>query len=395
MNNNIELQYLSCLLHNIDLIEKITIKPFQLSAKNAALLDVLVKLYDSCDLLDEHKKVKYLKLALDANCSEDYIKTIYKTESSKLLFNEYETVIKNNYIVQKSKEIASELDGIKTLEEYSDIIKRAESYITNRSVAVSNTKEMLKAYEDSLKERTGKGVAVPYTLLSQYVNKFYPGQYIVIGGRPSKGKSAFMLSLLRRLSCPVGIVSLETTTAEITARLIAQQAHIALDIVSNNETQFVEQRVSAMSRIYEKELYVYDKSSKWSEIRSAMREMVKKYKCKVIGIDYVQLINMGEGRDRVDALGELSRECKEFARRNECTVISLAQLGRAADDGRPKLKDLQWSSQLEQDADVVMLIHEQDGKNTIQIEKNRDGRTGEVEMVFEKFCVDWTERDFA
>jgi len=382
---NVEAEYISCLMHNNELIGQANVLPEQLTGQTRKIYEAIKKLHD------EARPIKVLTVSTESGVDIEYIKNIYKTESVKTLFREYESVIKNKYIAKKSKELAAELSGVQSLADYEDIIKRAETYAESENIEIADAKSMMREYEESIKNRINTGIRNPFVNMSAYISKFYAGQYVVIGGRPSKGKSAFMLSLLRRLSCHVGIVSLETTVAEIAARLIAQQSHIALDIVANSETQFIDQRVKAMAELYEKGIYVYDKSSTWRKIRSAMRKMVNKFNCKVIGIDYVQLVNMGKGKDRTEALGEMSRECKEFARRNECTVIALAQLGRGADEGRPKLKDLQWSSQLEQDADVVILIHEDDGKFSLQIEKNRDGRTGVVDMTFNKFCVDWED----
>ena len=385
MTQNIEAQYISCLMHSPELLESVDISPDMLEGKTRKIFEAMQKLYDDA------RPIERMTVSSEAGVELDAIVAIYKTESSRALFTEYEAVIKNKYIAKKSREMASSFAMVETSAEFEELLKQASSFVTNEQIGVSDTAQILKAYEESLKNKVASGVMNPFTTLGEYVKRFYAGQYIIIGGRPSKGKSALLLSLLRRLSCNSGMVSLETSEAEIAARFIAQESKICLDIVANDVTQRQEERCNAMSNIYDKKMYFYDKSSLWRKVRAAMRVMVKRFDCKVIGIDYVQLMNMGEGRDRTEALGELSRELKEFARRNECTVIALAQLGRGADEGRPKLKDLQWSSQLEQDADVVMMIHEQDGKNTVQIEKNRDGRTGEVEMTFNKYCVDWED----
>lgn len=384
MTQNIEAQYISCLMHSPDLLEHTDIEPEQLEGTPRKIYEAMRRLFEAGE------PIKTLTVSQESGVLDAEMSKIYKTDSSRELLTTYEDIIKSKFLSVKAKEIADELCTIKTCADYEAVLDKGRGYITNERIGVSDIRQMIKAHEINVKSKSNAGILNPFTSMSDYIRRFYAGQYVIVGGRPSKGKSAFMLSLLRRMSCPVGIVSLETTEAEIMARLIAQQAHISLDIVSNG-SGMAEEQLHALIELDQKNIYCYDKSSSWRKIKMAMREMVRKQKCKIIGIDYVQLVNMGEGRDRTESLGELSRECKEFARRNDCTIIALAQLGRAADEGRPKLKDLQWSSQLEQDADVVMLIHEQDGRNTIQIEKNRDGRTGEVEMKFEKFCVDWSD----
>jgi len=193
------------------------------------------------------------------------------------------------------------------------------------------------------------------------------GQVVVVGGRPGTGKSV-LLTQVALASAMRGagalIVSLEMLKAEIVGRL---QKH---------------QRVQSLSRL---PMYFIDGTSDLDSIISLSRIAVKRYGIRMIVFDYLQLAecNVAKGANREQQIAMISRRLKRLALDTQVPVVVGSQLNRdSLKRGKPSLADLRESGSIEQDADIVMLLHRsEDGPDTqVIIAKNRAGMTGEVNL---------------
>lgn len=239
----------------------------------------------------------------------------------------------------------------------------------------------------------------------------------VIGGRPSQGKSALLLNIASFISghTPAGFISVESGWREMLVREISSVAEInSQNLITGyfSKTDF-DRLTDAAGKIYDKQLYIYDKpNASLQEIVGQARRMVNRYGCKVVFIDYLQIINVPEADNRIDQVGRASTRLKDLSRELRIPIVEAAQLRRDSDGRRPTLGDFQHSSQIEQDADCCMLIYhkivDSNGKNLhkvkvedeqserddiyLLVDKNRDGKTGAVKMDFHKGFVKFTER---
>ena len=248
------------------------------------------------------------------------------------------------------------------------------------------------------------GVLGGFTDIDEITGGFQPGDFIIIAGRPSMGKTALALNIAENMAIrgdPVGIFSLEMSKHQLVERLLAARSGLELHRLRRMMLgkEHYSRLFAACGDLQNAPIYVDDMaSSTLLQIRARARRMKSKYQVKAIFIDYIQLITTG-GRveSRQMEVSEISRGLKGLARELNLPVISMSQLNRAAEQReghRPRLSDLRESGSLEQDADVVALLHREDyyhqGDEDYEptnvaeliIAKQRNGPTGMVKLTW-------------
>lgn len=251
------------------------------------------------------------------------------------------------------------------------------------------------------------GVGSGLEELDRLVGGFRAGQLVVIGARPSMGKSALMLNMAEAIAGferkPVYIASLEMGSAELAMRWLTSMARV--DYTAVREGRLVDSDFEAMNNaiIRSKELSVLidaSPSRTAAQIAATARIHAAKVGLAAIMVDYIQLVSgIGDRRNasRTEEVGMITRRLKESARELGVPVFALSQLNRAVetrakDDRRPMMADLRESGNIEQDADVVLMIHRPEyydandspGQAEIIVAKNRNGPTGIARVAFVK-----------
>lgn len=240
-------------------------------------------------------------------------------------------------------------------------------------------------------ERDAPGLACGWRDLdAKIIGGLRPGQYVVVGGRPSVGKSLFgtawALNVAEQTNRGSLLVSAEMTRQELTERLIASAAAVLLtDVRMRNLSDSQWAKVSyAIGRVGAAPLVIRDDpGATVPRIRAAARRVEN---LGLVVVDYVQLLR-GDGRadNRQVEVAEISRDLKRMAGELEVPVVALSQLKRDADDRPPRLADLKESGALEQDADIVLLLGVSDearreGCMDVHVAKQRNGPTGLVRL---------------
>lgn len=226
-----------------------------------------------------------------------------------------------------------------------------------------------------------------------------PGQLATVAGRPGMGKSVLAVDLARhaafRLNLPVVLFSLEMSREELGQRILAAEASIDLSIVqsgTDNETAWA--RITEVTgRTAEAPLHIDDSATiDLAEIRAVARQQRQRHGALgLVVVDYLQLLHAARRYDnRVAEVSELSRGLKLLAKELQCPIVAASQLNRAAEaraDRRPQLSDLRESGSVEQDSDIVILLHRPDyydpesprsGEIDLIIAKNRNGAQGVI-----------------
>jgi replicative DNA helicase len=234
-----------------------------------------------------------------------------------------------------------------------------------------------------------RGVPTGFTDLDEVTNGLHPGQMIIIAARPGMGKSTLALDFMR--SCSIKnrmasvIFSLEMSKSEIVMRLLSAEAKIKLgDMRSGRMTDDDWTRLARrMSEISEAPLYIDDSPNlTMMEIRAKARRLKQKADLRLVAVDYMQLMTSGKKvESRQQEVSEFSRNLKLLAKELEVPVIALSQLNRGPEqrtDKKPMLADLRESGSLEQDADMVILLHRPDA-----FERD-DPRGGEADLILAK-----------
>ena len=249
-----------------------------------------------------------------------------------------------------------------------------------------------------------RGLASGYIDLDKLLGGLQKSDLIILAARPSMGKTAFALDMIRNVSVnfkiPTGIFSLEMSKDQLVDRLLASQSGVDLwKIRTGNLTDDDFTRLEhGMGQLAEAPIYIDDAAgSNIMEVRTKARRLQSEHGVGLIVIDYLQLMSGRSNSDnRVQEVSEISRSLKILARELNVPVIALSQLSRNLEnrpDKIPQLSDLRESGSIEQDADVVMFIYREDmykGKESsrpniaeIHIKKHRNGPTGQVDLFFD------------
>lgn len=210
-----------------------------------------------------------------------------------------------------------------------------------------------------------------------------PGNFILIGGRPSAGKTALSLQIaveMAKQGRKVCYFSLETSPQILTQRIIANQLYAPLEQIKTKKVPAAE--LDGLSKLRQLPLYIRSASGRnvaW------IRAQAQRMKAQVAVIDYVQIIRPDRSGDRYQAITQVSIALHELAQTTGMVVIGAAQLSRNAAHAMPSNADLKESGQLEQDADAVLLLgNADDGHSVCILSKNKEGRVGEIPLAFDK-----------
>ena len=245
------------------------------------------------------------------------------------------------------------------------------------------------------------GVPTGFTDLDRLLNGLHAGQLIVVAGRPGLGKSTAALDFARtasvRSNLPSAIFSLEMSKVEIVMRLLSAEARVPLHVLRSGQLSDDDWTKLArrMGEISEAPLYVDDTPNmNLMEIRAKARRLKQRHDLKLVVVDYLQLMSSPKRTEsRQQEVAELSRGLKLLAKEIDCPVVAVSQLNRGPEqrnDKRPQLSDLRESGSIEQDADVVILLHRDDyydkespraGEADFIVAKHRNGPTDTVTVA--------------
>lgn len=261
-----------------------------------------------------------------------------------------------------------------------------------------------RAKDRNEKFKNGELIGLPPKTRTEreFITSYKPGDVIVIAARPGMGKTAFVLSLSRyfaSLGLPGVIFSLEMTKKQLTDRNICAVSGInnyryKTGNIYENEWEKLD---SAVSMLWDYPIYIDDTSNaSLAHIRKVAKIYKMKGQLQWLMIDYLQLMNTrsdNRNYSRENEVAEVSKQLKALAKDLEVPIFELSQLNRASQSRggrRPELSDLRESGAIEQDADVVILLHrpeyydktDPEVKNVIEVifAKNRDGKTGTADL---------------
>ncbi|MEV6314192.1 replicative DNA helicase [Streptomyces sp. NPDC051776] len=260
---------------------------------------------------------------------------------------------------------------------------------------------------EAIGSRSGQmsGVPTGFTDLDSLTNGLHPGQMIVIAARPAMGKSTLALDFARSCSIksnlPSVIFSLEMGRNEIAMRLLSAEARVALHHMrSGSMTDEDWTRLARrMPDVSQAPLYIDDSPNlSMMEIRAKCRRLKQRNDLQLVIIDYLQLMQSGNSRrpeSRQQEVSDMSRNLKLLAKELEIPVIALSQLNRGPEqrtDKKPMVSDLRESGSIEQDADMVILLHREDayekespraGEADLIVAKHRNGPTATITVAFQ------------
>ena len=290
-----------------------------------------------------------------------------------------------------------------------EIIEQAEQSIlaaTNevvRSETVKSSDITLGVVDEVLNRREGQLAGLPtgFAELDLLTHGCKPGELTVIAARPSMGKTAMALNIAEHVAVnknvPSAIFSLEMTDSQLIERMLSSRAGVDIHaLASGCVSQEAEQAIRiAGQEISSAPLFIESCRDDLTHLtlRTKARRLVRQHNVGLLIVDYLQLIHPpanGQRRDRYAEVGAISAAMKSLSLELDIPIIALSQLNRLSEQregNRPRLSDLRESGNIEQDADVVMLlhraIHDKEAKPDaaeLIIAKHRNGPTGSINL---------------
>ncbi|MGO8694549.1 MAG: replicative DNA helicase [Rectinemataceae bacterium] len=276
-----------------------------------------------------------------------------------------------------------------------------------QAVSYKSVKELLpetiKTIERLFKNKSAyTGIPSGLPDLDSMTSGFQDSEFIVIGARPSVGKTALAMSMAAHIAVreriPCAFFSLEMADMAIMQRLISSEARISSEMIRSGliKPSDFNALMEAAGRIYEAPLYIIDMPNlKLLDLRTMARRLRSERDVKIIFVDYLTLVTH-ENADlpRWEQIASISRSLKALARELRIPVVALSQLKREAEGKQPTLADLRESGSIEQDADLILFLHrerEQDKtkeersaviETELIISKQRNGPVGKVSIAF-------------
>ena len=252
------------------------------------------------------------------------------------------------------------------------------------------------------------GTPSGYTDLDEMTGGMQPGELLILAARPSMGKTALALNIAENIAIrsePVGMFSLEMSSNQIVQRLLSARSGVSGRNLRRNalKDRDFQALFAACDELRNAPIYIDDTPGlTLMQLRAKARRMKQKYDIKALFIDYLQLMTSGNrSESRQQEVSELSRGVKALARELSIPIVALSQLNRAAEQReghRPRMSDLRESGSIEQDADVVMMLHREEyfhrdeewieanpdkkGLAELILAKQRNGPTGTVKLAW-------------
>lgn len=369
---------------------------------------------DAILLRDELEKRKQL----EAVGGVEYIGRIMDSVPSAANVMYYAGIVKDKQLLREMIGAVSDIldDAYNELGEPNEKLDEAERKIfavTDKKItgAAVPLKDLVTQAYELIEKREGSlvtGLATGYTKLDELTCGLQNGEMIIIAGRPSMGKTALALNIAEHIGVkdkiPVAVFSLEMGKQQLAMRFLCSMSQVDLQLVRRGmlDTEYLEKLQDTCGQLYEAPILIDDTSTLTPlALRAKARRLRSQHDIQCIIVDYMQLMHLGTGRveSRQQEISTISRYLKSLARELNIPVVILSQLNRSPEgreSHRPRMSDLRESGSIEQDADVVMLMHREDyyhrgekdyeekktNKAELIIAKQRNGPIGNVDLVF-------------
>lgn len=313
----------------------------------------------------------------------------------------------SNQTIRKAYETQDEVDSVVN-EAEAEMFKVCEGNALKSAISIREIAERVVASVGKIQENRGKlaGVSWGFRDLNKLTFGLRPAEMIVLAARPGMGKTSLALNIVERLvldeKVPVAVFSLEMTADQLALRMACSKARVNMwDLYHGGLSEKIQQEFTrAAMLIGDSPLHILDTPQiSIGQLRATARRLRKIHKVELIVVDYLQLMTagmMGRNDNREREVAMISGGIKAMAKELDIPIVVLSQLNRQSDKeegGKPKLSNLRESGAIEQDADIVCLLHRKDAKDEegrpldaipaeMIIAKNRNGPVGEIRLTF-------------
>ena len=383
---------------------------------HSAIYETLIELYDqnqSIDMVQLNQRLKD-KQQLEHIGGLKYLIELAESVPSAASAAYYAKIVRDKAILRKLIESAGQIiyNCYNCDQDSSELLDQAEREIfqiaeTRIGEDVAELKALLQQTYERLEAEDGRlltGLETGFFELDEITNGLQNGEMIIIAARPSMGKTALALNVAEHVAAtnkqPIAIFSLEMSKQQLAQRILCSRSGVDSHKLRRNmlnRDDFARLSLT-VGELSEAPLFIDDTPGlSLLALRAKSRRLAARHDIKAVFVDYLQLMSCPGSESRQQEVSNLSRGIKALARELNVPVICLSQLNRSPEgrEGhRPRMSDLRESGSIEQDADVVMMLHREDyyhkgeegyeENNTAEviITKQRNGPTGVVKLLF-------------
>ncbi|MBI1372926.1 MAG: replicative DNA helicase [Phycisphaera sp.] len=391
--------------------------------KHAQIYQALIAQYDvhqSIDLVQLQTKLRD-RGQFDAIGGIDYLIELAESVPTAVNAPHYARIVRDKAKLRRLIDAAGHIlkDAHEADEDPNHVIDQAEKLIFDIAQSAEADEpetlhelvqlafEQLEARHESGRSITG--ISTGFYQLDEMLSGLQPGEMIILAARPSMGKTAFALNIAEYIAVdnkqPVAMFSLEMSKQQLAERLMSSRSGVdsqrmRRNMLNGDEFRRLQEVADEMT---EAPMHIDDTPGlSVLQLRAKSRRLASRFNIKAIVIDYLQLMSYPGAESRQNEVGAISRGVKALARELNVPVVCLAQLNRnpeGRESKRPMLSDLRESGSIEQDADVVMMLHREEyyhkdtdwahdnpdkvGTAEVVIAKQRNGPTGIVNLQFD------------
>ena len=340
------------------------------------------------NLFQNGKPVDVVTLA--ANLGDEYrpfLRQLMEITPTAANLDYYIEVVRQQAQIVSVKDIASKILSEESVVDIRDLLAQASSIMVDKSsLQITTMSDALHSFYD----RHSGDVSYLTWPISVMNDRLYsePGDFILLGGRPSTGKSAFAIQCAEHWAKTnkVGFFSLETSPNKLFDRMMSSRAGLSMDVLKRNKiTQDQWNSICSDNQaILALDFEIIPAAGMTAaDIKSVT--VMRGY--QIVVIDYVQLLN-STGSNRTEQVTNISLTLHRMAQDMSVTILALSQLKRKDSDSTPDSSDLRESGQLEQDADVIMMLKLEDadrpdGNRKLYITKNKEGTCPMITLEFD------------
>ncbi len=383
------------------------------------LYEILVDLYDQgkpIDLIVVKDELLRRRRLEDVGGEAAMIEMV-QTVPTWVNAEHYARIVKDKSMLRDLIECAGQIlnEAYADADEVRQVLDRAErtlfevteQRVSNQMQTLHETLSDVFRMIESRTDHYVSGVSSGFVEFDELTSGLQNGELIIIAARPSMGKTALSLNMAERLAAddkvPAAYFSMEMTRQQVAQRILCSRGRI--DAHRLRRGMLSEKEIAQLSFVCDDlkdaPLFVDDTPGmSILELRAKARRLQMRHRIRCVFVDYLQLMHApGAGRqnNRQEEIATISRGLKALARELHIPVVAMAQLNRASEireDHRPRMSDLRESGAIEQDADVVALLHREEyfkpedvslkGRADLILAKQRNGPTGTVRLHFNK-----------
>jgi replicative DNA helicase len=396
------------------------------------IFNAMIELFDKSEPIDLITLTDYLKRQdeLEAIGGVSYLSSMVNMVPTAANIRYHSKIVREKALLRgllkSATEIATKVyeDNLEA-EELVDYAEKSIFDISDKRVKTSffTLKEVIKGSFEMIerlydKKETITGIPSGFRDLDDLTTGFQKGDLIIVGGRPSMGKTAFALNVAQHVGLeikePVAIFSLEMAKEQLAFRMLCSEAMVNSNSIRKGfiKKEDWHKLTAAASNLTGAPIFIDDSSGMTVlEVRAKARRLKMEHGLSLVIVDYLQLMKgRGSFERREQEISEISRSLKALAKELNIPVIAVSQLNRVVEQRRPPkpiLADLRESGAIEQDADVILFLYRDEiynkdnpankGQAEVDIAKQRNGPTGNVNLAFISNCtrfLSMTDREF-